>query len=102
MTPNDPVPKTDEEKLLAILDDSSDEEILDGATSYLDALADTGEEGQEIADAVRTMLTPEEIIRQAKIAEHNAEVQKKRDEAQARKRARREAQGKLKKRRRRR
>lgn len=101
MSTNDPVAKTDEEKLLAILNDDSDTEILEGATNYLDALAGTGEEGQEIADAVRTMLTPEEIIQQAKIMEHNAEVQRRRDEKQAQKRARREARGKLNKRRRR-
>lgn len=98
MPTNDPV-LTDEEKLLAILNDDSDQEFVEGAENYLNALAGTGEEGKEIADAVRTMLTPEEIIQQAKIEQHNAEIQRKRDEKQALKRARRAA--KTKKRRRR-
>jgi hypothetical protein len=100
MSEDGTVPKTDEEKLLAILnDDTSDGEFVEGAESYLNALAETGENGKEIADAVRTMLTPEEIVQQAKIAQHNAEVQKKRDERQARKKARRAAQGNRRRRR---
>jgi hypothetical protein len=77
---------TDEEKLLAILN-QDDAEYVEGATNYLEALK---EESPELAEAVGAMLTPEEIIKQAKIMEHNAQVQAKRDERQARKRARRQ------------
>jgi len=77
---------TDEEKLLAILD-QDDAEYVAGAENYLEALK---EESPELAEAVGAMLSPEEIIKQAKIMEHNAQVQAKRDERQAKKRARRQ------------
>ena len=54
---------------------------------------------QAVLDA--EMQTPEEIERDIKIAEHNAEVQRKRDEKQAMKRARRANRVKSKRRRRR-
>jgi hypothetical protein len=71
---------TDEEKLLAILNDDrhvdsdTDDEFVAGANSYLDGLEDLGEEGEALAKAVRGMLSPEEIIAHAKIAEHNQQV----------------------------
>lgn len=46
------------------------------------------------------MPTPDEIVEQAKVAEHNAGIQRKRDEKQARKKARRAVIGKNRRRRR--
>jgi hypothetical protein len=88
---------TDEEKLLAILDQPEPEcgtdelesapEDLDEAeeTSPLDALQRTTLQGLLESN----MPSPEEILRDAKIAEHNDEVCQRREENLARRRERR-------------
>ena len=85
---------TDEEKLLAILSQPDSDKSLDHAVAE-----GVDEEFGKLNEKQRALLTaimrsempsPEEIARDARMAAHNAEIQKKRDEKQARKRLRRE------------
>lgn len=95
---------TDEEKLLAILNhpdlpepiEQSAAEVLDEDSGNLD------EEQRATLQAIlqSKMPTPAEIERDAKMAAHNAEIQRKRNEDLARRRERRAKTNKNKKRRR--
>lgn len=78
---------TDEEKLLAILSQP------ESKYAEYDAMGDTEVLDQKEAETLGAILnssmpSPEEIIRDAKIAQHNAAVQKKREERLAARRAR--------------
>jgi hypothetical protein len=78
---------TDEEKLLAILS-QPDEPLAE--VEQVDKINELNELQQEtLASLLESgMPSPEEIIRDAQIAEHNAVVQRRRDERLARRRAR--------------
>lgn len=84
---------TDEEKLLAILNQPEpkyahyEPDHEDGISAEV---AEIPEDRREVLTKIlnSSMPSPEEIIRDAKIAEHNAAVQKKREERLAARRAR--------------
>jgi hypothetical protein len=85
-----PTDLTDEEKLLAILNQSAEE-----AVSKVSE--DSGFDEKQRATLQRiidkAMPTPEEIARDAKINEHNQQIQQKRDEKLARRQVRQAKRG---------
>jgi hypothetical protein len=94
---------TDEETLLSILDQPDLTEVPDGleAVQSVEAVNKLDELQRATLQALLEgdLPTPEEIQRDAKIAEHNSEIQRKRDERLAK---RREKQARSNKKRRRR
>ena len=86
---------TDEEKLLAILEQSVDEVVSEAAPELDEKQRATL---QRIFD--KAMPTPEEIARDAKINEHNAEVRQRREADLAKRRERRANNPKKRRRRR--
>lgn len=87
-----------EAKLLAILSQPEETEKVVDAIEKVDAgeEATLSEEAREtLASLLQAgMPTPQEIIRDAKIAEHNAEVQRAREEKLAKRRERQAKRGK--------
>jgi hypothetical protein len=93
-----------EAKLLAILNQP------DESAKLAEAIEKTADGEDDLSEDQRATLaslleagmpTPEEIVRDAKIAEHNTEVKRRRQEDLARRKERRAKRGKSKKRRRR-
>lgn len=81
---------TDEEKLLAILNQAVVETV--DKTNEIDGFSDKQRATlQRILDTA--MPTPEEIARDARINEHNQQIKVKRDEKLARRRERRAKRG---------
>ncbi len=81
---------TDEEKLLAILNQAGTEAV--AKTNEIDGFSDKQRATlQRILDTA--MPTPEEIARDARINEHNQQIKMKRDEKLARRRERRAKRG---------
>lgn len=81
---------TDEQKLLAILNQSVDEAVTEMGEAH-----DLDEKQRATLQRILTkeMPTPEEIARDAKINEHNQLIQQKRDEKLARRRERQAKRG---------